>query len=117
MTGGQHLRLAYFRPPTRLNPDTERRYDQNCLTVMRQVRYDLDSNRVIDMLLSLNGLPIATIELKNAFTGQRAEHAIDQYKKDRVPTPKTPLLQHKKTRFGAFCRRYRRSVHDHAPRR
>lgn len=100
---GQHLRLAYFRPPTRLNPDTERRYDQNRLTVMRQVRYDLDSNRVIDMLLSLNGLPIATIELKNAFTGQRAEHAIDQYKKDRVPTAKTPLLQHKKRALVHFA--------------
>lgn len=100
---GQHLRLAYFRPPTRLNPDTERRYDQNHLTVMRQVRYDLDSNRVIDMLLSLNGLPIATVELKNAFTGQRAEHAIDQYKKDRVPTAKTPLLQHKKRALVHFA--------------
>lgn len=100
---GQHLRLAYFRPPTRLNPDTERRYDQNRLTVMRQVRYDLDSNRVIDMLLSLNGLPIATVELKNAFTGQRAEHAIDQYKKDRVPTAKTPLLQHKKRALVHFA--------------
>lgn len=100
---GQHLRLAYFRPPTRLNPDTERRYDQNRLTVMRQVRYDLDSNRGIDMLLSLNGLPIATVELKNAFTGQRAEHAIDQYKKDRVPTAKTPLLQHKKRALVHFA--------------
>ena len=41
---GQHLRLAYFRPPTRLNVETEKRYNQNRLTVMRQVRYDVDSN-------------------------------------------------------------------------
>ena len=100
---GQHLRLAYFRPPTRLNPDTERCYDQNRLTVMRQARYDLDSNRVIDMLLSLNGLPIATVELKNAFTGQRVGDAVRQYVKDRVPTARTPLLQHKKRALVHFA--------------
>ena len=100
---GQHLRLAYFRPPTRLNPETEQRYIENRLTVMRQVRYDLDSNRVIDMLLSLNGLPIATIELKNAFTGQRVGDAVRQYTKDRVPTARTPLLQHKKRALVHFA--------------
>ncbi len=100
---GQPLCLAYFRPPTRLNPETEKRYQQNRLTVMRQVRYDLDSNQSIDMLLSLNGLPIATVELKNAFTGQRTGHAIRQYIKDRVPTTKTPLIQYKKRALVHFA--------------
>ena len=100
---GQHLCLAYFRPPTRLNPETEKRYQQNRLTVMRQVHYDLDSRHSIDMLLSLNGLPIATVELKNAFTGQRTSHAIRQYIKDRVPTTKTPLIQHKKRALVHFA--------------
>ena len=100
---GQHLRLAYFRPPTRLNIETEKRYNQNRLTVMRQVRYDVESNHSIDMLLSLNGLPIATVELKNAFTGQRTGHAIQQYIKDRVPTVRTPLIQFKKRALVHFA--------------
>ena len=100
---GQHLCLSYFRPPTRLNPETELRYRQNRLTVMRQVRYDPDSNHTIDLLLSLNGLPIATVELKNAFTGQRTGHAIQQYIKNRVPTSKTPLIQFKKRALVHFA--------------
>ena len=100
---GQHLHLSYFRPPTRLNPETELRYRQNRLTVMRQVRYDPDSKHTIDLLLSLNGLPIATVELKNAFTGQRTGHAIQQYIKDRVPTTKTPLIQFKKRALVHFA--------------
>ena len=100
---GQHLHLSYFRPPTRLNPETERHYRQNRLTVMRQVRYDPDSKHTIDLLLSLNGLPIATVELKNAFTGQRTSHAIQQYIKDRVPTSKTPLIQFKKRALVHFA--------------
>ncbi|HFE38902.1 MAG TPA: type I restriction endonuclease subunit R, partial [Gammaproteobacteria bacterium] len=83
---GQTIHLAYFKPATGLNPETENHYQQNCLTVMRQVYYDLDSKNSIDMLLSLNGLPIATVELKNAFTGQRSINAIRQYLKDRVPS-------------------------------
>ena len=100
---GQTLRLAYFRPPTSLNPDTERRYAQNRLTVMRQVYYDLASRKTIDMLLSLNGLPIATVELKNPFTGQRSSHAIRQYIKKRVPNSKTPLIQYKKRALVHFA--------------
>ena len=100
---GQHLHLSYFRPPTSLNPETELRYRKNRLTVMRQVRYDPDSKHTIDLLLSLNGLPIATVELKNAFTGQRTGHAIQQYIKDRVPTSKTPLIQFKKRALVHFA--------------
>lgn len=100
---GQTLKLAYFRPPTSLNPETEALYQQNRLTVMRQVYFDTDSKKTIDMLLSLNGLPIATIELKNAFTGQRTINAILQYIKDRVPTTKTPLLQFKKRALVHFA--------------
>lgn len=100
---GQHLKLAYFRPPTTLNPQTEALYSKNQLTVMRQVYFDLDSKSSIDMLLSLNGLPIATVELKNAFTGQRTINAIKQYLKNRVPTAKTPLIQYKKRALVHFA--------------
>ncbi|MCK5521473.1 MAG: type I restriction endonuclease subunit R, partial [Candidatus Marinimicrobia bacterium] len=100
---GQELKLAYFRPPTALNPETEHCYKQNRLTVMRQVYYDLNSKNSIDMLLSLNGLPIITVELKNAFTGQKSINAILQYIKDRVPTSKTPLIQYKKRALVHFA--------------
>lgn len=100
---GQHLHLAYFRPPTSLNPDTEKLYSKNRLTVMRQVYFDTASKSSIDMLLSLNGLPIATVELKNAFTGQRTINAIKQYLKDRVPSTKTPLIQYKKRALVHFA--------------
>lgn len=100
---GQTLKLAYFRPPTSLNPETEALYQQNQLTVMRQIYYDTESRKTIDMLLSLNGLPIATVELKNAFTGQRTINAILQYLKDRVPTTKTPLIQFKKRALVHFA--------------
>jgi len=100
---GQLIRLAYFRPPTSLNPETEKLYAKNRLTVMRQVYYDSDSKNSIDMLLSLNGLPIATVELKNAFTGQRSINAIIQYIKDRVPTQKTKLIQYKKRALVHFA--------------
>ncbi len=100
---GQHLQLAYFKPPTSLNPDTEKRYQQNRLTVMRQVPFDTKARSTLDMLLSLNGLPIATVELKNPFTGQRTADAIKQYIQDRVPTAQTPLLQFKKRALVHFA--------------
>ncbi len=100
---GQTIHLAYFKPATGLNPDTEKHYQQNRLTVMRQVYYDLASKNSIDMLLSLNGLPIATVELKNAFTGQKSINAIRQYLKDRVPSNKTPLIQFKKRALVHFA--------------
>ncbi len=100
---GQMLKLAYFQPPTRLNPDAEKLYAQNQLMVMRQVYYDLTNKKSIDLLLLLNGLPIATVELKNPFTGQRNTNAIRQYIKDREPTAKTPLLQFKKRALVHFA--------------
>lgn len=100
---GQTLKLAYFRPPTSLNPETEALYQQNRLTIMRQVYFDTGSKKTIDMLLSLNGLPIATAELKNAFTGQLTVNAILQYIKDRSPSSKTPLIQYKKRALVHFA--------------
>jgi type I restriction enzyme, R subunit len=80
---GKKFKLAYFKPASRLNPETQKQYDKNILTVTRQVHYSTKDESSIDMLLSLNGLPIATVELKNPFTGQNVEHAKRQYKRDR----------------------------------
>ena len=100
---GQWLRLAYFKPASTLNPDTEARYQQNRLTVMRQVYYDIGNQNSLDMVLFINGLPIATVELKNQLTGQHWRHAVGQYQQDRVPSLNTPLLQFKKRALVHFA--------------
>jgi len=80
---GRKFKLAYFKPVSKLNPETQKLYDKNILTVTRQVHYSTKDESSIDMLLSLNGLPVATIELKNPFTGQNVDNAKRQYKYDR----------------------------------
>jgi type I restriction enzyme R subunit len=80
---GVHYDTAFFKPVSGLNPDTLKLYEMNRLTVTRQVHYSLKSEKSIDMLLSVNGLPVATIELKNQFTGQDVNNAKKQFMFDR----------------------------------
>jgi type I restriction enzyme R subunit len=91
----QTLKLAEFRPALGINPDILARYAQNRLRVVRQVRYSLHNQNSIDLVLFLNGLPMATVELKTDFK-QSVRDAIDQYRFDREPKPKgqpaEPLL-------------------------
>lgn len=61
------------------------------LRVMRQVRFDAATNETIDVVLCANGIPVVTMELKTDNT-QSVNHAIGQYKNDRKPGPKRPLL-------------------------
>jgi type I restriction enzyme R subunit len=89
------LTLAQFKPALAINPDILARYAANRLRVVRQVRYSLHCENSIDLVLFLNGLPVATVELKTDFT-QCIGDAIDQYRFDRNPKPKgqsaEPLL-------------------------
>ena len=91
----QPLTLAQFRPALAMNPDILTRYAANRLRVVRQVRYSTANENCIDLVLFLNGLPMATVELKTDFT-QSVQDAIDQYREDRLPRPKgqnaEPLL-------------------------
>ena len=82
---GVTIRLAYFAPAHGLNPDTAVRYEANRLTVTRQLPYDPKSNKTLDLCLLVNGLPVATAELKTHLTGQTAQHAMKQYRTDRDP--------------------------------
>jgi type I restriction enzyme R subunit len=76
----------YFAPASGLNPDTMARYQANRLSVTRQLHYSAnEADKSLDLVLSLNGLPIATLELKNPLTGQTWRNAVTQYKKDRNP--------------------------------
>lgn len=80
---GVKFDLCYFRPETSLNPDARKQYESNIFTVTRQVYYSTKNRNSLDMLLSINGLPVVSIELKNQFTGQNVEHAKKQYRYDR----------------------------------
>lgn len=77
--------MAYFKPETALNPDTEKLYNQNILSVTRQVKYSRKNENSLDMVLFLNGLPVATVELKNQFTNQTISNAKKQFIEDREP--------------------------------
>ena len=88
---GKTLRVAYFQPNTGMNPETLALYEKNRLTITRQVT--IKTGRIPDILLSINGLPIATIELKNPLTGQTYQNAIHQYRTER--DPKDPLFTFK----------------------
>jgi type I restriction enzyme R subunit len=81
---GRTLRIATFRAAHGLNPDVEARYQANCLGITRQLHYgQRDRGDSLDMVISLNGIPVATVELKNPLTGQTVEDAKRQYREDR----------------------------------
>ena len=81
---GQSLAMmAFFQPASGLNPDAVTLYQQNRLKVYRQVYYSKKNKNSVDVVLSLNGLPLATLELKNQFTGQNVGNALKQYSSSR----------------------------------
>jgi type I restriction enzyme R subunit len=82
--GGGRLKMAQFRPETTLNETTNAHYAAMRVRVMRQVHFSTADQRSIDLLFFVNGLPIATVELKTHFT-QSLDEAIQQYRKDRNP--------------------------------
>ena len=90
---GKNFRLAYFKPAHALNDEVLSLYAQNKLTVTGQVPCHPGKHDTVDLLFALNGLPVATCELKNPGTGQNWRHAIRQYKQDR--DPRAPLFRFK----------------------
>lgn len=84
----------YYPLPSELNPTAQDLYAQNIFCVTRQLFYSKENSNSIDVMISLNGLPIITLELKNHYTGQTIENAVKQYQTDR--DPKDPLLAPKR---------------------
>ena len=96
---GRTLRIATFKAAHSLNPDLEAHYQANQVSITRQLQYRKPAkkskatypantstaakNGIIDLTLSLNGIPLITLELKNPLTGQTAEDAKTQYRRDR----------------------------------
>jgi type I restriction enzyme R subunit len=79
------IRLSYRKPAFGVAPELVAHYDANRLTVTRQLPFGPESTKTVDLCLFLNGIPVATAELKNHLTGQNIEHAIVQYRNDRDP--------------------------------
>ena len=98
---GKTFRLAYFKPAHGANPEALQLFAMNVLTVTRQVPCHPTDNRTLDMVLAVNGLPVATIELKNPGTGQSWRHAVGQYQNDR--DPRAPLFDFKKRALVHFA--------------
>ncbi|WP_071395072.1 type I restriction endonuclease subunit R [Bacillus tuaregi] len=82
---GVKLKVASFRPESTLNEKVIQDYKSNRLTVTRQFAYSTDNHNTLDMVLSLNGIPIVALELKNQIKGQSVENAKKQFMYDRDP--------------------------------
>ena len=90
-TWSPSIKLCYFEPASNINPNLEKLFQANTLSVIRQVHYSTRNNNSIDVVLFLNGIPVVTLELKNALTGQTIANAMNQYKYDRKPAGETLL--------------------------
>src|SRR5438552_12954475 len=91
---GRTLHIAFFKAAHELNPELEARYAANSLGLTRQLHFSQRSEQSLDVILSLNGIPVATLELKNPFTGQVVEEACRQYMQDR--DPREPIFEFKR---------------------
>ena len=98
---GRTLHVAYFKAAHELNPELETRYAANRLGLTRQLHFSPRSEMSLDVTLSLNGIPVATLELKNPLTGQRIEDARRQYKQDR--DPRDPIFEFKRRTLVHFA--------------
>ena len=87
--GIKHQNAAFdlfYGTPTPGNPEARKRYYQNIFSVTRQLKYSQDETKLaLDLCLFINGLPVATFELKNKVTKQTVQDAVDQYKQHRDP--------------------------------
>ncbi|GLX51759.1 hypothetical protein Shyhy01_47090 [Streptomyces hygroscopicus subsp. hygroscopicus] len=82
--GGGRLKMAQFRPETSLNETTTTLYEAMRVRVVRQVHFSTADQRSIDLVFFINGVPVATVELKTDFT-QSLDEAVNQYKQHRNP--------------------------------
>ena len=98
---GRRFRLAFFAPAHGLNPDALARFERNELTVTRQVPCHPGCGDTLDLVFALNGVPVATCELKNPMTGQTWCDAVRQYRKDRDPN--APVFRFKRRALVHFA--------------
>ena len=92
---GIDIKVCYFKPESELNDALVELYKSNILGVTRQFAYSKQNNNTIDMVLSVNGIPLVALELKNQYKGQNVDCAIRQFKEDRDPKEFCFRLNHR----------------------
>ena len=80
---GFKFKLVYFEPASLLNEELNLKYQQNIMECTRQFAYSTQNHNTIDMVLSVNGIPVVALELKNQLTGQNVENSRHQWMNDR----------------------------------
>jgi type I restriction enzyme, R subunit len=98
---GKTLRVAFFKAAHALNPELEARYAANRVGITRQLHFSKASEKSLDVALSINGIPVASVEIKNPMTGQTVEHALRQYRNDR--DPREPIFEFKRRMLVHFA--------------
>jgi len=84
---GVKIALMYLAPAHELTPELRELYDANRCSVVRQLAHsETNTSDAVDLALFVNGIPVATAELKTQTTGQDVTDAVAQYRTDRVPT-------------------------------
>lgn len=98
---GTQLQLAYFKPSHSMNAEVLERYDKNTFGITRQLYYSFRNQNSIDVVISVNGIPLITLELKNPLSHQNINHAKHQYRHDR--DPRELLFEFKKRTLVHFA--------------
>lgn len=96
---GVNLKVCAFKPNSTLSDKVMADYDANILEETRQFKYSIENENSIDIVLSLNGIPIVALELKDQLTGQSVANAMRQWEKDRNPRE---LCFHRDSRFLVY---------------
>ena len=105
-------RLVFYRQPRQTTIPKNARIPSQYFSVTQELVYSSTANR-LDLTVFLNGLPIITCELKNPLSGQTVLTAYANTKTTATPKKKYSALP----LHGAFCRRYRNGIYDHAAKR
>ena len=98
---GKTLRVAFFKAAHALNPELEARHAANRVGITRQLHFSKTSEKSLDVALSVNGIPVASVELKNPMTGQTVDNALRQYRNDR--DPREPIFEFKRRMLVHFA--------------
>ena len=98
---GVVFRVCYFMPESALNELATEQYAANEITCNRQWFYSAETNKSVDVMLAVNGIPVFAFELKNQFRGQSVENAKRQWRNDR--DPREICFQFNKRILAFFC--------------
>ena len=99
---GIDFRVCYFRPESTLNDELTRKYAANTCQCIRQWRYSAKNGNSVDMMLTVNGIPVVAIELKNQLRGQDIRDGILQWQTDRDPKEECFRFRHRVLVFMAM---------------